>query len=165
MDTHPNPRATGANSCWTPDEDKTLKDAVPAQGHKDWETIASLVSVATDEIMYWPPKLISVSRITNRFACISTEQVKAATGLVRGMATVEWDASPTAGVIVDAVVALVMQAQSSAASIRFTSKPCRHPRDTDDEDEQAQKKATRGRRQLFHINPSTIHLLYSEKSV
>jgi hypothetical protein len=43
MDTHPNPRATGANSRWTPDEDKTLKDAVPAQGHKDWETIASLV--------------------------------------------------------------------------------------------------------------------------
>jgi hypothetical protein len=59
---------------------------------------------------------------------------------VRGTATIEWEASPAGDVIADAVVALVMQAQSSAASIRLTSKPCRHPRDTDDEDEQAQKK-------------------------
>lgn len=43
--------------------------------------------------------------------------------------------------IADAVVALVMHAQSSAASIRLTSKPCRHPRDTEDtEDEQEQKR-------------------------
>ena len=58
--------------------------------------------------------------------------------------TVEWQASPAGDVIADAVVALIMHAQSSAASIRYTSKPCHHPRDvssslTDDE-ETTQKK-------------------------
>jgi hypothetical protein len=33
-----------------------------------------------------------------------------------------------------------MHAQSSAASIRLTSKPCRHPRDPDSDTEQAGKK-------------------------
>lgn len=42
---------------------------------------------------------------------------------------VEWQASPAGDVIADAVVALIMHAQSSAASIRYTSKPCHHPRD------------------------------------
>jgi hypothetical protein len=62
--------------------------------------------------------------------------------VTRGTVTVEWEASPAGDVIADAVVALVMHAQSSAASIRLTSKPCRHPRDTDDgaADEQAQKR-------------------------
>ena len=44
----------------------------------------------------------------------------------RGVAVVEWDASPANDVIADAVVALVMHAQTSAASIRLFSKPCRH---------------------------------------
>jgi Pre-mRNA 3'-end-processing endonuclease polyadenylation factor C-term len=42
------------------------------------------------------------------------------------MATVEWMASPSSDVLADAVVALLMHAQSSPASIRLTSQPCRH---------------------------------------
>lgn len=75
---------------------------------------------------------------------LSDDQIKVTVGgKTRGVATVEWDASPANDVIADAVVALVMHAQSSAASIRITSKPCRHrsrrPRDGGeggDEDEE-----------------------------
>jgi hypothetical protein len=46
-------------------------------------------------------------------------------------------------VIADSVVALIMHAQSSSASIRLTSQPCRHPRDrvseVDDESKKKQK--------------------------
>lgn len=49
-------------------------------------------------------------------------------GKSKGVAVVEWEASQAGDVIADAVVALLMHAQSSAASIRLTSKPCRHPR-------------------------------------
>jgi hypothetical protein len=44
------------------------------------------------------------------------------------VAVVEWEASPAGDVIADALIALIMHAQSSPASIRLTSKPCRHPR-------------------------------------
>lgn len=53
------------------------------------------------------------------------KQVKLTTGLHQGSVTVEWDASPAGDAVADAVVALIMQAQSSAASIRLTSQPCR----------------------------------------
>ena len=57
---------------------------------------------------------------------------------------VEWLASPAGDIIADAVVALIMHAQSSAASIRYTSKPCHHPRDISssptNDDETTQKK-------------------------
>jgi hypothetical protein len=45
-------------------------------------------------------------------------------------------------VIADALIALLMHSQSSAASIRLTSKPCRHPRADEDagEDEPSSKK-------------------------
>lgn len=71
---------------------------------------------------------------------MSDDQIKVTVGgKTRGVATVEWDASPANDVIADAVVALVMHAQSSAASIRITSKPCRHrsrrPRDGEEEEE------------------------------
>ena len=49
-------------------------------------------------------------------------------GKSKGVAIVEWEASPAGDVIADATIALLMHAQSSAASIRLTSKPCRHPR-------------------------------------
>ena len=54
----------------------------------------------------------------------------------------EWEASPAGDVIADAVVALLMHAQSSTASIRLTSKPCRHPRidEGNDEDEPSKKQ-------------------------
>jgi cleavage and polyadenylation specificity factor subunit 3 len=53
------------------------------------------------------------------------------------VATVEWDASPSRDVLADAVVALLMHAQSSAASVRLTSQPCRHDRPMDTNDDWA----------------------------
>jgi len=67
-------------------------------------------------------------------------QVQVTVGSTRGVAVVEWEASPQGDVVADSVVALLMHAQSSAASIRLTSKPCRHPRDPAIEEEQSQKK-------------------------
>lgn len=49
-----------------------------------------------------------------------------------------WEASPAGDVIADSVVALLMHAQSSAVSIRLTSKPCRHA--VREGEEQAAKK-------------------------
>lgn len=77
-------------------------------------------------------------------------------GYSKGVVIVEWEASPAGDVIADAVVALIMHAQSSAASIRLTSKPCRHSRPGEDanEDEPAKKKArenaTEVRLRLMH---------------
>lgn len=50
-------------------------------------------------------------------------------------ATVKWEASPAGDSIADSVVALIMHAQSSSASIRLTSQPCRraHHQVTEDE--------------------------------
>ena len=48
--------------------------------------------------------------------------------IMSGAAIVEWDATPEADVLADAIVALIMHAQSSAASVRMTSQPCRHYR-------------------------------------
>mmetsp|Transcript_9137 Transcript_9137/g.11543 ORF Transcript_9137/g.11543 Transcript_9137/m.11543 type:complete len:200 (+) Transcript_9137:22-621(+) len=53
-------------------------------------------------------------------------QVKVIAGKTKGVATVEWDCSPVGDVIADSLVALIMHAQSSAASIRLTGRPCRH---------------------------------------
>ena len=70
------------------------------------------------------------------------DQVKVATGKTRGVATVSWDASPAGDILADAVVALLMHAQSSIASIRLTSQPCGHRRKKtpEDDDEPASKK-------------------------
>ena len=64
---------------------------------------------------------------------LNDDQIKVKVGEKNGVATIEWEASPANDVIADAVVALIMHSQSSAASIRLTSKPCRHPRASDDE--------------------------------
>jgi len=45
-----------------------------------------------------------------------------------GVVTVEWDATPVADLLADSVIALLMHAQSSPASIRLTSQPCSHSR-------------------------------------
>jgi cleavage and polyadenylation specificity factor subunit 3 len=72
-------------------------------------------------------------------------QVKVIAGKTRGVVTVEWDCSSVGDVIADSVVALIMHAQGSAASIRLTSQPCNHrrkkPREGIDgaEDEDKQK--------------------------
>ena len=70
------------------------------------------------------------------------DQVKVTTGKTRGVATVSWDASPAGDILADAVVALLMHAQSSIASIRLTSQPCGHRRKKtpEDNDEPASKK-------------------------
>jgi hypothetical protein len=47
-------------------------------------------------------------------------------GRKRGIATVEWEASPTNDIIADSVIALIMHSQGSAASVRFTSQKCNH---------------------------------------
>ena len=62
------------------------------------------------------------------------DKVTISVGETKSVAVVEWEASPAADVIADAVIALLMHAQSSAASIRLTSKPCRHPRRTQDDE-------------------------------
>ena len=64
--------------------------------------------------------------------------------------TVEWDCSSVGDVIADAVVALIMHAQTSAASIRLTGRPCSHRRkkvreagvDNDDDEKENMKKQT-----------------------
>lgn len=64
--------------------------------------------------------------------CLHNNMVSIVLGMTNGVAIVEWEASPAGDVIADAVIALLMHAQTSVASIRLTSKPCRHPRSSDD---------------------------------
>ncbi|CAB9529774.1 Endoribonuclease YSH1 [Seminavis robusta] len=71
-------------------------------------------------------------------------KIKLKCGETKGAVIVEWEASPAGDMIADAVVALIMHAQSSSASIRLTSRPCRHSRPNDEEEEPAQKKARAG---------------------
>ncbi|GAX15257.1 cleavage and polyadenylation specificity factor subunit 3 [Fistulifera solaris] len=66
-------------------------------------------------------------------------KVSVTIGQSAGVAIVEWEASPAGDVIADSVVALLLHAQSSSASIRLTSKPCRHPRENNS-DEPNEKK-------------------------
>ena len=72
-------------------------------------------------------------------------QVKVIAGKTRGVVTVEWDCSAVGDVIADSVVALIMHAQSSAASIRLTSRPCNHrrkkPREGEEEEDEGDPKA------------------------
>ena len=42
------------------------------------------------------------------------------------MAIVKWKATPATDIVADALIALIMHAQSSAAAIRLSSTPCRH---------------------------------------
>jgi len=57
---------------------------------------------------------------------LSENEVRVIIGNTIGIATIEWDASPVNDLLADAIVALLMHSQSSAASIRMTSKPCFH---------------------------------------
>jgi Pre-mRNA 3'-end-processing endonuclease polyadenylation factor C-term len=67
-------------------------------------------------------------------------EIRLITGVQPHVVTVEWQASPMGDMIADSVVALIMHAQSSVASIRMTSKPCRHARDDTPLDEDEEKK-------------------------
>eukprot|EP00529_Nitzschia_sp_RCC80_P014456 CAMPEP_0113448926 /NCGR_PEP_ID=MMETSP0014_2-20120614/5025_1 /TAXON_ID=2857 /ORGANISM="Nitzschia sp." /LENGTH=754 /DNA_ID=CAMNT_0000340167 /DNA_START=23 /DNA_END=2287 /DNA_ORIENTATION=+ /assembly_acc=CAM_ASM_000159 len=55
-------------------------------------------------------------------------------GEKKGTGVLEWDASPASDTVADAIICLAMQAQTSNAAIRLTSKPCRHPRDNGDDE-------------------------------
>jgi hypothetical protein len=79
-----------------------------------------------------------------------TMQVTVLLGKNDAVAVVEWEASPAGDVIADALIALIMHAQSSPASIRLTSKPCRHPRaeKDDEEDTPETKKSTKNEETL-----------------
>lgn len=76
----------------------------------------------------------------NYFDFIFYLQIKIKTGVQQGVVTIEWQASPAGDIIADSVVALIMHAQSSVASIRLSSKPCRHPNDNGLDDDEQQKK-------------------------
>lgn len=74
-------------------------------------------------------------------------QVNIIAGKTKGVVTVEWDCSSVGDVIADAVVALIMHAQTSAASIRLTGRPCSHRRKkvreaSDDDEKEDLKKQT-----------------------
>jgi len=69
------------------------------------------------------------------------------------VAVVEWEASPAGDVIADALIALIMHAQSSPASIRLTSKPCRHPRaGRGEKDNAPEKKKSRRNEETLSEN-------------
>jgi hypothetical protein len=74
------------------------------------------------------------------------DKVSVTLGKRKGVAVVEWEASPAGDVIADALIALLMHAQSSSASIRLSSKPCHHLRSVDDsnpDDEEPTSKKSR----------------------
>jgi hypothetical protein len=82
-------------------------------------------------------------------------QVTITTGKTRGVAIVEWKASPMGDIIADSVIALLMHAQSSAASIRLTSKPCNHKRNAqtpsdDMGEDEPERKRPRTILKIFH---------------
>jgi hypothetical protein len=78
---------------------------------------------------------------------LHNNRVAVALGKTEGVAIVEWEASPAGDVIADALIALLMHSQSSAASIRLTSKPCRHPRAGDDDANDSEEPSSKKSRQ------------------
>lgn len=72
------------------------------------------------------------------------DKIKVILGQSKSQAIVKWEASLVGDIIADSVVALLMHAQSSVASIRLTSRPCRHPRDPMGKEEQSSKKLKGG---------------------
>lgn len=80
-------------------------------------------------------------------------------GKTEGVAIVEWEASPAGDVIADAMIALLMHAQSSAASIRLTSKPCRHPRPNDNSNDQVQEPTTKKSRSEESLVENRLRLI------
>lgn len=94
------------------------------------------------------------------------KQVTITTGKARGIAIVEWTASPVGDILADSVIALLMHAQSSAASIKLTSKPCSHRRSdqSDLEEDTPDKKRPRtdAMLRLFH---DTLLQQFDEKNI
>lgn len=80
------------------------------------------------------------------------KQVTITIGKTKGVATVEWFACPVGDIVADSVIALLMHAQSSVASIHLTSKPCVHRRSSSDADRSTSSKRPRidSMLRLFH---------------
>lgn len=71
---------------------------------------------------------------------LHNDMVSVTVGNRKGIAVVEWEASPAADVIADALIALLMHAQSSAASIRLSSQPHHHPKNEESGEPSAKKQ-------------------------
>jgi len=91
-----------------------------------------------------------------------SNELKIVLGDKRGIATVEWNASPVSDLVADSVIALLMHAQSSAASIRLTSKPCSHrsiKREFQDDDQPNNKKI----KSVYQSFVETVHKILSDQ--
>lgn len=97
-------------------------------------------------------------RTCTRFS-LHKDMVSVILGKTEGVAIVEWEASPAGDVIADAMIALLMHAQSSAASIRLTSKPCRHPRPNDNSNDQVQEPTTKKSRSEESLVENRLRLI------
>lgn len=91
--------------------------------------------------------------------CLHDNKVSVTVGNRKGIAIVEWEASPAADVIADALIALLMHAQSSAASIRLSSKPCSHSRVSDDDGEGFEPSAKKQRSNDENLTESRLKLI------
>jgi hypothetical protein len=87
-------------------------------------------------------------------------QVKVVLGPSKGAAIVEWLASPAGDMIADSVIALIMHAQSSSASIRLTSRPCRHPRDDEPLNELDEEAIKKQRSETGDLAQERLRFLY-----
>ncbi len=86
-------------------------------------------------------------------------QVNVTTGKSRGVAIVEWNASPVGDIMADSVVALLMHAQSSAASLRLTSAPCCPKRTAEEgspDDQNAEGRERKRPRTILRIFHDTL---------
>lgn len=91
-----------------------------------------------------------------------SNQLKIVLGERRGIATVEWNANPVSDLLADSAIALLMHAQSSAASIRLTSKPCSHrsiKREFIDDDQPNSKKI----KSVYQSFVEAVHKILSDQ--
>jgi cleavage and polyadenylation specificity factor subunit 3 len=100
------------------------------------------------------------------------KQVTITLGKTKGVAAVEWLANPVGDIVADSVIALLMHAQSSVASIHLTSKPCFHRRSLSDAEMPGHKRPrTDALLRLFHdtllhqFEKSSIEASYEARKV
>lgn len=94
-----------------------------------------------------------------KFSCYQ-DKVSVSVGRTQGVAVVKWEASPAGDIIADALIALIMHAQSSVASIRLSSKPCRHSRSTsDDESSNEETSSKKPRRDGMSLSESNLRFI------
>lgn len=127
-------------------------------------TVGATFSLHGGKVRSISMSVLCLHLISSRFSdSTPTLQVSVTTGKSNGVAIVEWEASPAGDVIADSVVALLMHAQSSASSIRLTSKPCRHPRDPGLGEMESSKKQKAGESDIVRDRLRYMHALLSEQ--